>query len=104
MAGRMHIPAYAPSVIALTGVGRIVLAAVASGALMGSSLATAPSASACPSGFLADPITGQCYTPNSLPTVGGIPCIPGRSLGTCLSILQNQSPPGGGPPSGWPWP
>jgi hypothetical protein len=53
---------------------------------------------------VADPITGQCYTPNSLPTVGGIPCIPGRSLGTCLGILQNQSPPGGGPPSGWPWP
>ncbi len=67
-------------------------------------VAAAPSASACPSGFTTDPFTGQCYTPNALPTVAGIPCIPGRSLGTCLGILQNQSPPGGGPPPGWPWP
>jgi len=81
-----------------------VAAAVAAGALIAVPVTTAPSAWACPSGFLSDPYTGQCYTPNSLPTVSGIPCIPGRSLGTCLSILQNQSPPGGGPPPGGPWP
>ena len=50
-------------------------------------------AGACPIGHLADPITGRCYVANSgVPTVGGIPCIPGQHLGTCLSILQNQSP------------
>jgi len=64
----------------------------------------APSASACPSGFSSDPYTGQCYAPGSLPFVRGIPCIPGQSLGTCLSILQNQPLPGGGAPPGGPWP
>ena len=84
---------------------RVTLAAgaIAAAAFFGVPMVTAPSASACPSGFTSDPITGQCFTPNSLPTVGGIPCIPGKSLGTCLSILQNQSPRGGGPPPGWPW-
>ncbi|MCB0933632.1 MAG: hypothetical protein KDB71_17265 [Mycobacterium sp.] len=71
---------------------------------LGLPVATAGRAHACPSGFMSDPITGQCYTPNALPTVGGIPCIPGKSLGTCLGILQNQSPPGGGPPPGGVWP
>lgn len=37
---------------------------------------------------------------DALPTVSGFPCIPGKSLGTCLSILQNQAPPG----AGWPGP
>lgn len=83
---------------------RILLSIVSAACLVGLPMVTAPQASACPSGFTSDPITGQCFTPNSLPTVGGIPCIPGRSLGTCLSILQNQSPRGGGPPPGWPWP
>jgi hypothetical protein len=52
-----------------------------------------------------DPYTGRCYTQGALPTVSGIPCIPGKSLGTCLSILQNQPVPGGGAaPPGGPWP
>ena len=85
-------------------IGRLAFAAAAVGALAGIPVATAPPASACPSGFVSDPYTGQCYTPNSLPTVAGIPCIPGKSLGTCLGILQNQSPRGGGPPPGGPWP
>ncbi len=83
---------------------RLLLAALAAAVLAVLPVFTAPPASACPTGFLSDPVTGQCYAPNSLPTVGGIPCIPGRSLGTCLGILQNQSPRGGGPPAGWPWP
>ena len=77
---------------------------VSGGLLAAGQLLAAPTAGACPSGFFSDPFTGQCYTPNSLPTVAGHPCIPGKSLGTCLGILQNQSPPGGGAPPGWPWP
>lgn len=65
---------------------------------------TAPTASACPVGHSADPFTGQCYVNNGVPTVNGIPCIPGKSMGTCLGFLQNMSPPGGGPPPGGPWP
>lgn len=83
---------------------RVVAGAFALAASAVVPVAAAPPASACPSGFMSDPYTGQCYTPNSLPTVAGIPCIPGRSLGTCLGILQNQSPRGGGPPPGGPWP
>jgi hypothetical protein len=67
-------------------------------------LAGAPPAAACPTGHLADPYTGQCYVVGGLPTVNGIPCIPGRSLGTCMGFLQNQPLPGGGPPPGIPWP
>jgi hypothetical protein len=68
-------------------------------------IATAPPASACPAGMFTDPYTGRCYTQGALPTVSGIPCIPGKSLGTCLSILQNQPVPGGGAaPPGGPWP
>ena len=83
---------------------RILLAGAAAAAFVGLPVAAAPPVSACPSGFVTDPFTGQCYTPNALPTVAGHPCIPGKSLGTCLGILQNQSPPGGGPPPGGPWP
>jgi len=78
---------------ALTAAGSVVLA-----------IAVAPPAAACPDGMFTDPYTGRCYTQGALPTVSGIPCIPGRSLGTCLSILQNQPVPGGGAPPGWPWP
>ncbi len=85
-------------------VRRIAVIAAAAALLPAGWLFTAPAANACPSGFASDPFTGQCYTPNALPTVAGIPCIPGKSLGTCLGILQNQSPPGGGPPPGGPWP
>lgn len=66
-------------------------------------LASAP-ASACPTGHMSDPYTGRCYVNGGIPTVNGIPCIPGQSLGTCLGILQNQPLPGGGPPPGGPWP
>lgn len=88
----------------VTGIARWTVGAVALATFAAVPVGTAPPASACPSGFMSDPYTGQCYTPNSLPTVAGIPCIPGRSLGTCLGILQNQSPRGGGPPPGGPWP
>lgn len=82
-----------------------LLTAVATGALfVGGAVWTAPAASACPIGHSADPFTGQCYVTGGLPTVNGIPCIPGRSMGTCLGFLQNLSPPGGGPPPGGPWP
>jgi hypothetical protein len=68
-------------------------------------IVAAPPAAACPAGMFTDPYTGRCYTQGALPTVSGIPCIPGRSLGTCLSILQNQPVPGGGAaPPGGPWP
>jgi len=68
-------------------------------------IVAAPPAAACPAGMFTYPYTGRCYTQGALPTVSGIPCIPGRSLGTCLSILQNQPVPGGGAaPPGGPWP
>lgn len=84
---------------------RTLLAAACAGLFVAAPVVVAAPAGACPIGHLADPITGRCYVANSgVPTVGGIPCIPGQHLGTCLSILQNQSPPGGGPPPGAPWP
>ncbi len=82
----------------------MLLAAACGAAFVVAPMVAAAPASACPIGHLADPITGQCYVANGVPTVGGIPCIPGQHLGTCLSIMQNQSPPGGGPPVGGPWP
>jgi hypothetical protein len=86
-------------------VSRALTAVVCGGFFVAVPVVVAAPASACPIGHLADPITGQCFVANSgVPTVGGIPCIPGKSLGTCLGILQNQSPPGGGPPLGGPWP
>lgn len=84
--------------------GRLLAAAAAGALVAGGAVLTAPVASACPSGFLADPFTGQCYVPSALPTVNGIPCIPGKSMGTCMGFLQNMSPPGGGAPPGGPWP
>lgn len=78
-------------------------ATLAAAGLAAAPIAAAPPAAACPAGMYTDPYTGRCYTQGSLPTVSGIPCIPGRSMGTCLSILQNQPVPGGAPP-GWPWP
>jgi hypothetical protein len=61
-------------------------------------LSAAP-AGACPPSFYTDPFTGQCAAPGSgIPTVNGIPCIPGRHLGTCMGMLQNM--PGGFNP--WP--
>jgi hypothetical protein len=86
-------------------VSRALLAAVCGGFFVAVPVRVAAPASACPIGHFADPITGQCFVANSgVPTVGGIPCIPGKSLGTCLGTLQNQSPRGGGPPVGGPWP
>ena len=83
---------------------RLLVAMLAAAGLAAAPIATAPPAAACPAGMYTDPYTGRCYTQGSLPTVSGIPCIPGRSVGTCLSILQNQPVPGGGAPPGWPWP
>jgi hypothetical protein len=60
---------------------------------------TASPAGACPPSFYSDPFTNQCAAPGSgIPTVNGIPCIPGEHLGTCLGMLQNM-------PGGYnPWP
>ena len=81
------------------------LLAVAGGILsVAAPVVVAAPANACPTGHLSDPYTGQCYVVGGVPTVGGIPCIPGQSLGTCIGILQNQPLPGGGPPPGYPWP
>ena len=86
-------------------VSRALMAAVCGGFFVAAQVVAAAPANACPIGHLAAPITGQCFVANSgAPSVGGIPCIPGKSVGTCLGILQNQSPPGGGPPVGGPWP
>jgi hypothetical protein len=52
-------------------------------------IVTAVPAAACPIGHLSDPYTGQCYVVGGVPTVNGIPCIPGQHLGTCLGFLQN---------------
>lgn len=80
------------------------LVAVAGGAsLFAVPMIAASSASACPTGHSSDPFTGQCYVNGALPTVNGIPCIPGQSMGTCLGFLQNKPLPGGAPPGG-PWP
>jgi hypothetical protein len=94
MTARMRRP-----LAAAVGMGLVVAGVAAA------SIVTAPPAAACPVGMFSDPYTGRCYTQGALPTVSGIPCIPGRSLGTCLSILQNQPVPGGGgAPPGGPWP
>ena len=85
-------------------VRRLLAATLGAAGLAVVPVVTAPSASACPAGMYSDPYTGRCFTQGSLPTVSGIPCIPGQSLGTCLSILQNQPLPGGGAPPGGPWP
>lgn len=47
--------------------------AAAAALLPAGSLFTAPAANACPSGFVSEPFTGQCHTPNALPTVAGRP-------------------------------
>lgn len=51
---------------------RILLVSAAAAAFVGVPVAAAPPASACPSGFVTDPFTGQCYTPQR-PTDGGRP-------------------------------
>jgi hypothetical protein len=94
MTARMRRPLVAALAMGLVVAGVVAVPIVA-----------APPAAACPAGMFTDPYTGRCYTQGALPTVSGIPCIPGRSLGTCLSILQNQPVPGGGAaPPGGPWP
>jgi hypothetical protein len=85
-------------------ISRALLAAACGALFVAAPVVVAAPASACPVGHLSDPITGQCFVANGVPSVGGIPCIPGKSMGTCLGILQNQSPRGGGPPVGGPWP
>jgi hypothetical protein len=85
-------------------VSRLLAAVIGAAGMVAVPLAAAPSASACPVGMYSDPYTGRCFTQGALPTVSGIPCVPGQHLGTCLSILQNQPVPGGGPPPGLPWP
>ena len=82
---------------------RLLLIPVAA-LLFAAPMASAPSAQACPIGHDSDPFTGQCYVVGGLPTVNGIPCIPGQTLGTCLGFLQNKPMPGGGAPPGGPWP
>jgi hypothetical protein len=86
------------------GISRALLAAACGALFVAAPVVVAAPASACPIGHLSDPITGQCFVANGVPSVGGIPCIPGKSMGTYLGILQNQSPRGGGPPVGGPWP
>lgn len=86
-------------------VGRGLTTLVFAAALFGAGPQVAPpTAEACPIGHDADPYTGQCYVVNGLPTVNGIPCIPGQSMGTCLGFLQNKPLPGGAAPPGGPWP
>jgi len=84
---------------------RLVMAVACGALFVAAPVVAAAPASACPTGHFADPYTGQCYASGQIGTVGGIPCIPGKSLGTCLGILQNQPIPGSGaaPPYG-PWP
>ncbi|MCV7174299.1 hypothetical protein [Mycolicibacterium sphagni] len=87
------------------GISRALLAVACGGLFVAGPVVAAAPAGACPIGHSSDPMTGQCFVTNGgVPSVGGIPCIPGKSVGTCLGILQNQSPPGGGPPVGGPWP
>jgi hypothetical protein len=83
---------------------RLLLIPVVASLVCAAPVAFAPSAHACPIGHNADPFTGQCYVVGGVPTVNGIPCIPGRSVGTCLGFLQNKPLPGGGAPPGGPWP
>ena len=83
---------------------RLLLIPVVASLVCAAPVAFAPSAHACPIGHNADPFTGQCYVVGGVPTVNGIPCIPGRSVGTCLGFLQNKPWPGGGAPPGGPWP
>lgn len=80
---------------------RLILASACAAAFVAAPLVTAAPAAACPPGFYTDPFTGQCSAPGSVPTVNGIPCIPGEHLGTCLGMLQNM--PGGYNPwtNGW---
>jgi hypothetical protein len=72
---------------------RLLLALGCAAAAVGVPIVTAAPAAACPVGMNSDPYTGQCYTQNSIPTVNGIPCIPGQHLGTCLGFLQNMPVP-----------
>jgi hypothetical protein len=86
--------------------GRNVLLRIGAAACCAAGFATAPlltaaPAGACPPSFYADPFTGQCSAPGSIPTVNGIPCIPGEHVGTCLGMLQNM--PGGYSPWGNGW-
>ena len=75
---------------------RLFMAIGCAAAFAAAPLVTAAPAAACPPSFYTDPFTGQCSAPGSIPTVNGIPCIPGEHLGTCLGMLQNM--PGGNNP------
>jgi hypothetical protein len=58
-------------------------------------IVTAVPAGACVSGQYADPFTGQCSGGGGgYPSVNGVPCIPGRHMGTCIGFLQNMPRPG----------
>jgi hypothetical protein len=72
---------------------RLLVSAACAAAFAVAPIMTAAPAAACPPSFYADPFTGQCSAPGSIPTVNGIPCIPGEHLGTCMGMLQNM--PGG---------
>jgi hypothetical protein len=80
-------------------VARVFVAFGCAAAFAVAPVVTASPAGACPPSFYSDPFTNQCAAPGSgIPTVNGIPCIPGRHLGTCMGMLQNM-------PGGYnPWP
>ena len=88
----------------MIGARLLLIPAVAAGLFGAAAVLAVPAAQACPDGHLADPYTGQCYVVGGVATVNGIPCLPGRTLGTCLGFLQNKPMPGSGAPPGGPWP
>ncbi len=55
---------------------------------------TAAPASACPIGHFSDPYSNQCTVVGGIPTINGVPCIPGKHLGTCYGFVQNKPIPG----------
>ncbi|WP_234816363.1 hypothetical protein [Mycolicibacterium agri] len=74
---------------------RILLAGACGALFLAAPLVTAGQAAACVSGQFADPFTGQCSGGyGSYPSVNGVPCIPGKHLGTCIGFVQNMPRPG----------
>lgn len=76
---------------------RVLLAAACAALFVIAPVLTAGPAAACVNGQFVDPFTGQCGGGGGVgqfPSVNGVPCIPGRHLGTCLGFLQNMPQPG----------
>ena len=94
---------------------RLLAAAALGGALIWTPAISASPADAAPTGPCSggqweDPVTGVCWSQNSMSNSyggsGNIPCLPGR-LGLCLSALQNTPIPGAtlpGPNANGTWP